>query len=283
MSLTERKQLQHRLFSDGIPQLWCPTITHFAAAATPNAASIHDHLRRLAPYVKGILVPGSTGEGWQMSDSDIRNLLDIVLPLANELHIHVLIGVLKTDVTQMLATLDLLHDLLQHPAVAGFTVCPPKGDQLSQSEIKDSLRRILQRGYPTALYQLPQVTLNEMSPETVASLADEFPNFYLFKDTSGADRVALSGIDLSGVFLVRGSEQSGYAQWPREAGGPYDGFLLSTANAFAPELSHMLRLLQSGQADEAKKLSADIQRVVSAAFDIVANVPQGNAFANANK
>ena len=279
----ERKQLQKRLFPTGIPRLWCPTITHFSAVATPDAVRIEDHLRRISPHVKGILVPGSTGEGWQMSDDDIRNLLVIVLPLAQQLGIRVLIGVLKTDVDQMLATLEALEQLSEHPAVAGFTICPPKGENLSQAEIGEGLRKILKRGQATALYQLPQVTGNEMSPETVAALAADFPNFFLFKDTSGADRVVLSGLDLAGVFLVRGSEQSGYAQWPRAAGGPYDGFLLSTANAFAPELSYMLRLLDAGEQEEATQLSIELKRLVTGAFEIVTGVPDGNAFANANK
>lgn len=283
MSSFERKQLQLRLFPEGIPKLWCPTITHFSAAAKPDAARIEDHLRRIAPFVKGILVPGSTGEGWQMSDRDIRNLLDIVLPLSQQLGIRVLIGVLKTDVDQMLEALDALRLHGEHPAVAGFTVCPPRGEELSQAEIRQGLRRILERGQPTALYQLPQVTGNEMAPETVATLAAEFPNFFLFKDTSGADRVALANVDLSGVFLVRGSEQTGYAQWPRSAGGPYDGFLLSTANAFAPALNQMLQLLNAGKKEEAIKLSADLEQLVTGAFEIVKNVEHGNAFANANK
>ncbi len=283
MASIERKQLQSHLFPSGIPKLWCPTITHFSGAATPDATRIEDHLRRIAPHIKGILVPGSTGEGWQMSDQDVRNLLAIVLPLAQQLGIRALLGVLKTDVEQMLATLDSLQHVSDHPAVAGFTVCPPKGAHLSQAEIGDGLRKLLKRGQPTALYQLPQLTGNEMSPETVAALATEFPNFFLFKDTSGADRVALSGLDLGGVFLVRGSEQAGYAQWQRAGGGPYDGFLLSTTNAFAPELHHLLQLLEAGRTEEATQLSKELERLVTGAFEIVKDVPHGNAFANANK
>ncbi len=283
MQNSDRNTLQLRLFPDGIPKLWCPTITHFAAARVPDARLIEEHLRHIAPYAKGILVPGSTGEGWQMSDDDIGHLLDIVLPLAHELDIRVLIGVLKTDVDQMLATLDTLQPQSQHPAVAGFTVCPPKGANLSQAEISNGLRQVLKRGQPTALYQLPQVTGNEMLPATVALLAEEFSNFFLFKDTSGVDHVALSGLDLSGVFLVRGSEQAGYAQWPRAAGGPYDGFLLSTANAFAPELHRLLQLLEVGELARARQISSELQRLVEGAFAIVQNVSDGNAFANANK
>jgi len=176
-----------------------------------------------------------------------------------------------------------MEEFRAHSAVAGFTICPPTGAALTQSEITDGLRRMLARGWPTALYQLPQVTQNEMSAETVAALAAEFPNFILFKDTSGADRVAQSGLEFGGVFMVRGAEAGGYAQWPRAAGGPYDGFLLGTANVFAGELAEMLRLLDAGDVEAARALSATLAEVVRAAFAIVTGFPHGNAFANANK
>lgn len=278
-----RHTLQAQLFPQGIPRLWCPTLTHFRSAREPDPARIRAHLASLAPNVRGILVPGSTGEGWEMSDADIRGLLTSVLEAAGGLGVRVLIGLLKTSVDAMLAGLDALDDFRAHPAVAGFAICPPKGEDLTQSEIREGLARVLARGQATALYQLPQVTLNEMSPETVASLAGEFPNFILFKDTSGADRVALSGLDLGSVFMVRGAEAGGYAQWPRQAGGPYDGFLLSTANVFAPQLAEMLRLIDAADAAEAKALSAKLVEIVGSAFAIVAGFPAGNAFANANK
>ena len=188
-----RIALQLSAFPTGVPRLWCPILTHFKAAREPDAARIAEHLAKLAPYVKGILVPGSTGEGWEMDDGDVQRLLDIVLPAAEAVGVKVLLGILKTDVPQVLAAFDVLSDYCQHPAVVGVTVCPPRGAELSQSEIADSLRRVLQRGLTTALYQLPQVTQNEMSPETVAGLAAKFPNFVLFK--TPADRTKLLNRD----------------------------------------------------------------------------------------
>jgi dihydrodipicolinate synthase/N-acetylneuraminate lyase len=218
-----------------------------------------------------------------MTDGDTRALLNIVLTAALDANIRVLLGILKTETPAVLACLDSMRYLLSHPAVAGITVCPPKGSHLDQSQITEAMRQVLSRGLPTALYQLPQVTQNEMSPETVAALAAEFANFILFKDTSGTDHVAFSGLDLGGVFMVRGAERGGYAAWPREAGGPYDGFLLSTANVFAPQLSEILKLLREGQRAKAEVLSRQLETVVTEAFAIVADFPVGNAFANANK
>lgn len=283
MSAAERLALQQAAFPGGVPRLWCPILTHFKAAREPDPGRIAEHLAKLAPFVKGILVPGSTGEGWEMDDSDVRRLLDIVLPTAQAVGVKVLLGILKTDIAQVIGACDGLNDYCQHPAVVGLTVCPPRGADLSQAEIAESLRRVLTRGLTTALYQLPQVTQNEMSPETVALLAAEFPNFVLFKDTSGLDKVAKSGLDFQGVNFVRGSEQGGYGRWTRSAGGAYDGFLLSTANVLAPELSRVLELLDVGDQAGADALSQRLESLVQSMFAIVGGFEAGNAFANANK
>ena len=280
---SDRTVLQRKLFPEGIPKLWCPTLSYFSAAEKFDGPRMQEHLQRLAPHVKGLLVPGSTGEGWEMSDAQILELLDIVLPIAERLDMRVLIGVLKTNTAEVLRAIDELQHRVNSPACVGITVCPAKGAALTQAELRLGLARVLALQIPTALYQLPQVTQNEMSPETVASLAAEFPNFFLFKDTSGEDRVANSQVDLGGVFMVRGSEKNGYASWLRQAGGNYDGFLLSTANCFAGPLSQTIQSCDAGQQQEANRLSSQISHVVAIAFDLASSVKVGNAFTNANK
>ncbi|MBI3874598.1 MAG: dihydrodipicolinate synthase family protein [Verrucomicrobia bacterium] len=290
-----RRQWLARLFPAGIPTLWCPVITHYRADGGLDRARQAAHLRHLAPFVKGFLIPGSTGDGWEMDNAEIRELLDFALAEAARLDLHVLIGVLKTDAAQArVSILDTVNWLktragtsdvdaaLAASRVCGFTVCPPKGSELNQQQIHDALASILELGLPIALYQLPQVTLNEMSPETVATLAARFANFVLFKDTSGADRVALNGCDLGGVFLVRGAEAD-YARWPRGAGGPYDGFLLSTANCFARELHGILDDVAKNQPAKAQSTAANLTSAVNEIFRVVTGLPHGNAFANANK
>lgn len=291
----QREDMTAALFPDGIPRLWCPLLTHFSAPRQFDAERIGRHLAHIAPYVKGLLVPGSTGEGWEMTDEDIRGLLPIVCEAARDAGVRILVGVLKTDLAAMQACIDSTIDwmcertgepdpasAMARSSVVGFTVCPPRGADLSQQELSDALARVLDRGHPTALYQLPQVTENEMAPETVETLAARYGNFYLFKDTSGGDRVALSGRDLGGVFLVRGAEGE-YARWTKTAGGPYDGFLLSTANVFAKELSQILGFLSAGQAEAGQALAERIGRVVEGAFAAVGGLSAGNPFTNANK
>ncbi len=290
-----RRDLLARLFPSGVPRLWCPTLTYFSQAQTPDFARIETHLRKLAPDVRGLLVPGSTGEGWEMSDADIRRLLTGVLPLAKANGQSVLIGVLKTTAPAVLKCLQdtiawLIEvsgassplEAMQKMGVVGFTVCPPQGADLTQNQIENALRQVLEIGVPTALYQLPQVTQNEMAPELVAQLASEFPNFVLFKDTSGRDVVAQAGLDLGGVFLVRGAE-GGYDTWTKAGGGVYDGFLLSTANVFAPQYSEIFRLLDAGETQSAAGLSARVAAVVAAGFELAGEIADGNPFTNTNK
>ena len=290
-----RQALILELFPKGLPRLWCPTITHFSAPGEVDGMRTRRHLSTLKDRVRGLLVPGSTGEGWDMSDEDILAVLDACLDSAAENGQSVLVGVLKTTADEVLATMERTASYLmgrtgatkaaaalRAAGVVGFTVCPPAGESLSQDSIRRDLARVLAAGYPTALYQLPQVTHNEMSPETVAGLAEEFPNFFLFKDTSGRDAVAESGVNLGGVFMVRGAEGS-YSRWPKAAGGSYDGFLLSTANAFAPELERVLLLLDKGDRREADGLSSALEGAVGELFELAAGFPAGNAFASANK
>ncbi len=288
-SPTTRADWHARLFPRGIPALWCPLLTHYRNDGSLDHARITAHLRHLAPHVKGFLIPGSTGDGWEMSDEEIRELLGLALEQTAKLELHLLIGVLKTEARDACAVMRehgraLPSEVTQHAtrSTPSFTVCPPKGVDLPQEAIRDALTGILELGFPTALYQLPQVTQNEMSPETVAELAARFPNFILFKDTSGADRVANSGLDFGGVFLVRGAE-GGYANWLKSGGGPYDGFLLSTANCFGRELHQVIELLKAGHREEAQRLSDRLSAVVKEVFALVAGLPDGNAFANANK
>jgi dihydrodipicolinate synthase/N-acetylneuraminate lyase len=276
------------LFPGGIPRLWCPTLTHYHDDGSIDFGRMRLHLQRLAPHVKGLLVPGSTGDGWEMTEAERVAALDFALDKAVEHDLHILVGVLKTDIDAMhegiRQSLDALRqrsgkdddlDAMITSHVRGFTVCAPKGD-LTQQQISDALASLLDLGVPMALYQLPQVTGNEIAPQTLAGLAQRYANFILFKDSSGEDRVAKSGALGGGVFLLRGAEGD-YGSSLKASGGPYDGLLLSTANTFPAQLAEIAR--DPG----AHELSDRLSVVVSEVFAAVASLEAGNAFTNANK
>lgn len=291
-----RQNLLQRLLDERIPRLWCPPLTHYTSDGQLDTGRMTAHWTWMAQYVRAFLTPGSTSDGWEMMDVEIDELLDFTLDLAARLRVFVLIGVLKTDVPAMCAaiaqTMSRLRErtglrepfeVLRQARVCGFTVCPPRGAELTQDDIQTGLATVLDMDLPLALYQLPQVTQNEMSPAVVvADLAQRYGNFMLFKDTSGHDRVALADGGRSGVFLVRGAEGD-YARWLRELGGPYHGVLLSTANCFAPQLHEMISLLEAGESGHARAISDMITEVIEAVFALVDSLPCGNRFTNANK
>lgn len=290
-----RSEIIKQLFEDGIPELWCPLLTQYDRSGRIDKERMNAQARRISPWVKNFLVPGSTGDGWEMSDEEIFKVLDAVLEIAETYRVQVLIGVLKTGKGEARqGVLDILRWLEQRTGirdplaclkaahVCGFTVCPPKGRGYSQAEIESELAAILEIGVPTAVYQLPQITENEVSPETFYNLVKRFGNLYLFKDTSGNDKVALAGLDYENVFLVRGAEGN-YDRWLKYNGGGYDGFLLSTANCFAKELYEVIDCIRSGKVKEAKKISEKLTGAVDDIFAQANMLPQGNAFTNANK
>ena len=282
-------------FYAGIPELWCPTLSHFCGRGKVDGERTRVHLESIAPYVGGVLVPGSTGEGWAMPDEVRLSLLEILLDAVRTTRQFVLLGALKHTGEEMRACIretaawvkkkagtDSWRDASRKFKIVAFTVCPPRGPELAQEYLSDTLASILDLGYPIALYQLPQVTGNMLTPRTVRRLAERYPNFLMFKDTSGKDDVAAAEGGCEGVFMVRGAE-GGYARWPKNGGGPYDGFLLSAANGFSMELGRILAALRNGDADGASELSGRVEGVVSEAFALVKDFPHGNAFAVANK
>lgn len=293
----KRESLIRTLFPAGVPRLWCPLLTHYKKDGAIDFDRISAHFRHIVPFVKGFLIPGSTGDGWELDDGETRQVTEFAMKLAGEDGISLLLGALKPDAESMKKTIAEMRGLLDPPAAAGtdnrtqalrerhvcgFTVCPPAGKTLSQADIEAGLAGILDMGLPTALYQLPQVTGNEVSPETFGRLAGMYPNLIFFKDSSGRDGIAASDADKGGVFLVRGAEGD-YARWLTEAGGPYAGFLLSTANCFPRELKTLIKDLERGEREKARAMSERLTAAIGDVFGLVKTLPCGNAFTNANK
>lgn len=297
----ERAALVQRLFPAGIPQLWCPLLTHYResrGSVVVDYERIRAHLGHLAPIVKTFLVPGSTGDGWEMSPRQQYELVTRLREFAAEQEVWIMVGVLRTGRGEARAAMDETVNalvggalptgyeeraaLLARYRVCGFTVTPPRGADLSQDEIRSELAEVAELGFPVAFYQLPQVTENEMTPETVADLVDSYPNFYLFKDTSGKDRVAKAALDYQNLFLVRGAEED-YAAWHCGSNGPYNGFLLSTVNCFARPYAQMLAALEAGDQESAEDISNRVSAVAHELFAAAGELPYGNPFSNANR
>ncbi len=281
--------------SSAFPRLWCPPLTHYKSNGDIDVKRITAHWQFMQPHVNAFLVPGSTGDAWEMDDTEVVAVLSLSLILAQNQNSQLLLGALKSDAANTLACIEqMLAQLksfsgsqdslqaMQDSHVCGFVICPPTGREISEQTMETSLRSVLDLGLPMAVYQLPQITENEMSSDLVTKLADDYPNLQLLKDSSGEDKVAQTIHDSSRLFLVRGAEGN-YANWLQETGGPYRGLLLSTANSFPEPLRRIIDHLETGKIEEAQNVSAQLTSAVSQAFELVASLPDGNAFANANK
>lgn len=290
-----RAELLKTIFPDGPPILWCPPLTHFDRNGEIDRPRTVAHLTFLSQFVKGFLIPGSTGDGWALNAQETTSLLEIALDQAKVLKFQFLIGVLRPDATECLTMIQHTIEWLKSrtnesdPAkamaktnVCGFAICARRGKEKSQDEIRSALSAILELGYPTALYQLPQMTQNEISPEVADELAARFPNFILFKDSSGADRVVLSAKNLTDVWSLRGGEGD-YTRWIKTAGGPYHGFLLGSANSFAHQYVDIFSKISAGKLEQAEYISSRITNVIREVPRLVANLAYGHPFSNRNK
>ncbi len=290
-----RRALMKDVFPRSIPRLWCPLLTHYWDDGSIHFNRMSVHLARLAPWVKGYLIPGSTGDGWELSEDETLQVLQFAVDKAKEHDLVLLAGVLRPDPETTMKTLERMLRVLKRMSgmedtleamkatrVLAFAFCPPAGKAVSREAIAAHYEAILDRGFPVALYQLPQVTENEVDTGTFQTLLSQYPNLVFLKDSSGSDRLASAPGDKEGLFLVRGAEGD-YLRWIREGGGPYDGLLLSTANCFPQHLASIIENGQRGELAGARKLSDTLSRCIDEIFAVVRHLPRGNAFTNANK
>lgn len=293
-----RRALRERMFPSGIPAVWCPLLTHYEADGSVDEERMLAHLDHVGSWVTGLLVPGSTGDGWELTEAERLRVLGLVVDQATRLKLQILVGVLKRDTGSMMASLvgtaqwlmnrtgesDLLRCLVRR-RVAGFLICPPSASVVEPTleNLERELDEVLSTGLPAALYELPQITGVRLPPELVCALAERHPNLLLFKDSGGTDRVAQATPQPEGVFLVRGSEGDS-ATWLRMGGGPYDGLLLGSANCFPRELKRMTRDLERGRMGAAKAMAERLTQAVSGVTHLVMrSQAPGNAFAMINK
>ncbi|MBO0904274.1 dihydrodipicolinate synthase family protein [Jiella sonneratiae] len=269
--------------------LFVPVLTHYApgAAGTVDLARMLAHIRHIRPQVRQVMLAGSTGDGWELDDAAFDALIDLAAsPEIAALDLSLLFGALRPTTDAVIARLERLEQRLgQDPAlarrVAGAVVCPPVDREASQAAILSHYDAVFAAcRLPIAVYQLPQVTLCRIEPETMARLSQS-PRVPLFKDSSGEDLVAKSGLGFAEVALVRGAE-GGYVEALKPA-GPYDGWLLSTGNALADPLRRLLALKAEGRGEEADALSADLSQAVAAIFAAAKDEGGANAFSNANR
>jgi len=283
-SLTQPSSSQPDTAAD---RLWVPLLTHYRKSGSNVEVDLERtaaHLLFIRPWVRQFLLAGSTGDGWEM---DLEQLLAFIrLTERQDLFQgnRFLVGALRptTDgVIEWAHAIEGAIDGMKGPAgeYCGLAVCPPIDANASQADILRHYERVLdETRSEIAVYQLPQVTQCSIEPDTMRELA-RHSRITMFKDTSGTDIVALSGF--TGPKMVRGAEGN-YVDMLQPT-GLYDGWLLSTGNAFGPHLRRMLDLLEAGRREEASAVSRVLTVVVNELFAAAAKLPFGNPFSNANR
>src|SRR5215831_7206418 len=108
-----REQLLRRLFPQGVLTLWCPSLTHYDKSGRIDEARIAAHLRHLSSSVMGLLIPGSTGDGWELTDKETTQLLNIAFDQVQALGLHLLVGILKPTAEEARVMIEQTVDTLK--------------------------------------------------------------------------------------------------------------------------------------------------------------------------
>ncbi len=274
--------------TDGDP-LWVPVLTHYRS----DEPGLLDEIRVLAqlghlrPSVRQLLIAGTTGDGWGMSDKVFGGWLKLLSdPRLRSLSLRVMIGVLEETTEGVVNKARMIEAWIDaHPLAVefcGLTVCPPVDASAMQGQILQHYRVLLAATRsPLAIYQLPQVTRCEIEPETFAELVAGTDQIRYLKDTSGTNSIVLSDLPAGDVVKLRGAEGDYWRhRLPR---GGYDGWLLSSANAFPSALRAIANALNEGDFDSADRRSRRLTEVVEVLFAIAARTAIDNPFSLANR
>ena len=160
--------------------LWTACITPFKEnAAEIDYASLGKCLRTQEKSGNGIVLFGSTGEGFSMAETEKRDLLTYVCELG--LDVPLLVGVSGHDLSAALALLDFCKDL----PIQGHLVTTPmytKPGILGQTAWFEKLLNNMK--HPAMLYNVPSRVAVKLYPETVKNLR-QHENFVAIKDAGG--------------------------------------------------------------------------------------------------
>lgn len=267
---------------NGFPTLWFPPLTYYKEDGIIDTCRMAEALEGIYPYSKGVLVPGSTGDGWVLSQEKQEDIVRFFLRGFEFGRFSMMIGALKPTADETIASIRRWCEILceesgsDDPAeamkaldVKAFVFCVPAGVDNKETQIQE-MSRILDLGLPMAFYQLPLVTGITVDPAVIRELADKYDNLIIAKDSGGKDEMALSGLLGNRLMLLRGAEGDPSGMLFGESPA-YDGLLLSTVNCFAREHSDLMngRRSYGGYGD-----------VISEVFGAVTD-PVSNAFSDA--
>jgi 4-hydroxy-tetrahydrodipicolinate synthase len=256
--------------------LWAALLTHYNEDGQVDLRRMQAQIDSLVSDVRQFLIAGSTGDGWEIGDEQLRTLASLQVPAGCRLAF----GALRTTTERVIQAASIFASRARDQAVVAVTVCPPVNEHITQRLLVQHFLDISESvEVPIAIYELPQVTRCSIDEVTMRTLADD-ARFVMFKDTSGIDAIAASGA-ADQLVRLRGAEGR-YSQ-ARAPQGAYDGWLLSSANAIPTILRSIAQMLSVGEVKAADTASVKAERVVGRLFELAKGIPFGNAFSNANR
>lgn len=261
------------------PTLWFPPLTYYKEGGVIDTDKMTVELSKIYPYSKGVLVPGSTGDGWVLGQEEQELLLRFFLNGFSFGRFSIMIGALKSTADETISSIERWCEILRVESgknqdaaamaaldVKAFVFCVPAWLDDREAQLRE-MGRILDIGLPMAFYQLPLVTGVTVDPTVIAELADRYSNLIVAKDSGGKDEMAKSGLLKDRLMLLRGAEGD-QTDMITGSGAIYDGMLLSTVNCFAREHSELMQGIRgySGYGDVISEVFAAVTDPVSNPF-----------------
>lgn len=199
------------MFQGSIPAL----ITPFRDGALDEAALQEFVAWQIAEGSDGVVPVGTTGESPTLSHAEHKRVVDLVVEVAKG-KVPVIAGAGSNATAEAV-------DFTRHARAAGADaalVVTPYYNKPTQEGLYQHFRAVAEaaEGLPIIIYNIPGRSVIDMSPETMARLAQDLPNIVGVKDASNdlarplATRLALGPrfIQLSGedatatAFLAQG-------------------------------------------------------------------------------
>ncbi|MHB8621333.1 MAG: dihydrodipicolinate synthase family protein [Chloroflexota bacterium] len=234
----------------------CPIITPLDAEERLDEAALRKLIDRLLPEVDGFVVLGSSGEYALLRPAVAQRAVELTIEIAAKgsgRRVPVLVGVGDTGTARMLD--NLAAPLVREASYA--IVCSsfyyPVTDQRA---LRDHFLAAADASpVPIFLYNIPQNTASNLTPESVGMLA-EHPNVVGLKDSWG-DMLQFQGFLAArpeGFAVVQGQEQLAAASMWLGADG-----LISGAANFAPALLRaVVAAVHSGDRAESLRLQRQV-------------------------
>ncbi|WP_323703869.1 4-hydroxy-tetrahydrodipicolinate synthase [Mammaliicoccus sp. Dog046] len=212
--------------------------------------------RMIAHGIHGIFAFGTNGEGYILSASEKRSVLETVVDQVNG-RVPVYAG------TGAISTLETIEQSTMAKEVGAdvLSIITPSFAAASQEELYIHFKAVAESvDMPIVLYNIPARTGNSIAPETVAKLS-KIKNIVGVKDSSGNFSNILAYIeagkekDNGEFYTLSGNDQ--LITWTLMAGGT--GGIAGCANVYPKTMASIYDLFISGDIEGARKTNESIQ------------------------